>query len=75
VSIACWYGANLNRRKSQLIAINSSFQAVGLFGGFCGNLLTGIAMQYFGPNGFVMVIAAASLLYLFSVKTKQQKNN
>ncbi len=64
VSISCWYGANLNRRKSQLIAINSSFQAAGLFGGFFGNLLTGIAMQHFGNHGFVMIIAAASLLYL-----------
>jgi MFS family permease len=65
VSIACWYGANLNRRKNQLIAINSSFQAVGLFGGFFGNLLTGIAMQYFGKHGFILVIALASLIYLF----------
>lgn len=67
VSIACWYGANLNRRKGQLIAINSSFQAVGLFGGFFGNLLTGFAMQHFGNHGFVMIIAIASLVYLLYV--------
>lgn len=64
ISIACWYGANSGRRKNQLISINSSFQAIGLFGGFLGNLLTGIVMQSFGKNGFVMVIAIASLVYL-----------
>jgi MFS family permease len=71
VSIACWYGANLNRRKSQLISINSSFQAVGLFGGFFGNLLTGLTMQYFGSHGFVVIIAIASLFYLLQLHTKK----
>ncbi len=72
VSIACWYGANLNRRKTQLIAINSSFQAVGLFGGFFGNLLTGIAMQHYGAHGFVMIIALASLVFLLLSKINQR---
>jgi MFS family permease len=74
VSISCWYGANLNRRKTQLIAINSSFQAVGLFGGFCGNLLTGIAMQHFGNHGFVLIIAIASLVYLMCVILSEAKD-
>ncbi|MES2677331.1 MAG: MFS transporter [Pseudomonadota bacterium] len=64
VSICCWYGANLKRRKNQMIFINSSFAAIGLFGGFCGNLLAGIAMQFIGKEGFVLIIAASSLVYL-----------
>jgi len=71
VSIACWYGANLSRRKNQLIFINSSFQAVGLFGGFLGNLLTGFAMQHFGNHGFVIIIAIASLVYLLKMRTRK----
>lgn len=65
VSICCWYGINFGRKKHQLIFINSSFQAIGLFGGVMGNLLTGIFMQYLGKNGFVIAIALASLFYLF----------
>jgi MFS family permease len=64
VAIACWYGINLDKNKSQLVFINSSFMAVGLFGVFLGNLLTGILMQLMGKEGFVVVIAAASVVYL-----------
>jgi MFS family permease len=71
IIICCWYGANLKRRKDQLIFINSSFEAIGLFGGFFGSLLAGISMQYFGKEGFVVVIAAASLVYLgYVLKSK-----
>lgn len=64
VAICCWYGANLKQRKTQMIFINSAFMAIGLFGVFVGNFLTGIAMQIFGKEGFVIIIAAASLVYV-----------
>jgi drug/metabolite transporter (DMT)-like permease len=64
VAISCWYGINLDKNKSQLVFINSSFAAIGLFGIFAGNLLTGILMQFMGKEGFVVVIAGASLVYL-----------
>jgi MFS family permease len=67
VAISCWYGINLNKKKSQLVFINSSFAAIGLFGIFIGNLLTGILMQFMGKEGFVVVIAGASLVYLIFV--------
>jgi predicted MFS family arabinose efflux permease len=63
-AISCWYGINLNKNKSQLLFINSSFAAIGLFGIFVGNLLTGILMQLMGKEGMVSVIVAASLVYL-----------
>ncbi len=68
IAICCWYGANLRRRKNQMVFINSAFMAVGLLGTFLGSLLTGIAMQLFGKEGFVIVIAAASLIYLWYIR-------
>jgi predicted MFS family arabinose efflux permease len=75
-AISCWYGINLDKNKSQLVFINSSFAAIGLFGIFIGNLLTGILMQLMGKEGFVVVIAVASLIYLgFALKNKFQLIN
>lgn len=74
IAICCWYGTNLKKHKSQMVFINSTFMAIGLFGIFIGNLLVGIAMQYFGKEGFVVVIAAASVFYLLFTTSKNLKS-
>jgi MFS family permease len=54
---------NHNQNKKDLIAINSTLQAVGGLGALCGTLLVGIFMQIFDANGFVILIVLANLAY------------
>lgn len=54
---------NHNQNKKNLIAINSTLQAIGGLGALCGTLLVGIFMQIFDANGFVILIVSANLVY------------
>lgn len=59
---------NHNQNKKDLIAINSSLQAVGGFGAVCGTFLVGIFMEIFAANGFVILIVLANVSYFLLTK-------
>jgi cyanate permease len=63
IFIASITKVNHNQNQNDLIAINSVFQAVGGLGAFCGIILAGIFMQFFGADGFVILLVMANLTY------------
>jgi MFS family permease len=66
---------NHNQNKKDLIALNSTLQAVGGFGALFGTVLVGIFMQIFDANGFVILIVLANLSYfLFNQISGSIKN-
>lgn len=74
IMIATLTIVNESFKKSDLIAANGTFQAIGSIGSICGCLFGGILIQIFDFYGFFALIIFTNLLYLTFIIAKKQRN-
>jgi MFS family permease len=56
---------NEKYKPTQRLAVNSAFSRFSLIGNICGLFCTGVAINFFGPNGLWISISTILVIFLF----------